>query len=140
MEEITALLCWGFRARSRRGSALAKMQEGEALDPRVTLAEDTAGGVAPSCGRASRPSSVPLIAAGKLVSSLVTAHGARIQTVKTAPTAPRCRSLAMGGGTPADARARALDTGLAVGTFTSTSGSPRVPHHRHDAPRSGRER
>ena len=69
MEEIAALLCWGGfsgRALKTRQSALAKMQEGEALDPRVTLAEDTAGGVAPAfqADGFARPSSVPLIESG----------------------------------------------------------------------------
>jgi len=125
MEEIAALLCWGGfsgRALKTRQSALAKMQEGEALDPRVTLAEDTAAGVAPAFQAEgfARPPTVPLIAAGKLVGSLVSPRTAREFGLPEngANGAEMPESLAMGGGTlAADDALAALDTGLAVGNL-----------------------
>ena len=55
------------------------MQDGEALDPRVSLAEDTAGGVAPAFQAEgfARPARVPLIEGGRLVGSLVSPRTAR---------------------------------------------------------------
>jgi predicted Zn-dependent protease len=125
IEEIAALLCWGGfsgRALKTRQSALAKMQEGEALDPRVTLAEDTAGGVAPAfqADGFARPSSVPLIESGKLVGSLVSPRTAREFGMHEngANGAEMPESLAMAGGTlAADDALAALDTGLAVGNL-----------------------
>jgi predicted Zn-dependent protease len=125
MEEIAALLCWGGfsgRALKTRQSALDKMQEGEALDPRVTLAEDTAGGVAPAFQAEgfARPPSVPLIERGKLVGSLVSPRTAREFGLHEngANGAEMPESLAMASGTlPASDALAALDTGLAVGNL-----------------------
>src|SRR5439155_14034775 len=76
MEEIAALLCWGGfsgRALATKQSPLGRMQAGERLDSRVTVAEDTAAGVAPRFqGEGfTRPDRVALIEAGALVGSLV---------------------------------------------------------------------
>ena len=72
------------RARSRRSRAsLTRMRDGAgeaaALDPRVTIAEATADGVAPSFqGEGfARPPRVPLIEAGTLVGALVSPRTAR---------------------------------------------------------------
>ena len=125
MEEIAATLCWGgfsARALKTKQSSLDKMQEGEALDPRISLAEDTAGGVAPAFQAEgfARPSRVPLIEAGRLVGSLVSPRTAREfgMAENGANGAEMPESLAMAGGTlAADDALAALDTGLAVGNL-----------------------
>ena len=125
MEEIAATLCWGGfsgRALATKQSALAKMQEGEVLDARISLSEDTAGGVAPAFQAEgfARPARVPLIETGKLVGSLVSPRTAREfgMTENGANGAEMPESLAMTGGTLASADAlAALGTGLAVGNL-----------------------
>ena len=125
MEEIAAILCWGGfsgRALATRQSALAKMQEGESLDARVSISEDTAGGVAPAFQAEgfARPARVPLIEGGRLVGSLVSPRTAREfgMAENGANGAEMPESLAMGGGALASADAlAALDTGLAVGNL-----------------------
>jgi predicted Zn-dependent protease len=125
MEEIAALLCWGGfsgRALATKQSALVRMQEGEALDARVTLAEDTEGGVAPAFQAEgfARPPRVSLIEGGKLVGSLVSPRTAREFGLAEngANGAEMPESLAMAGGTlrTRDALA-ALGTGIAVGNL-----------------------
>jgi predicted Zn-dependent protease len=125
MEEIAATLCWGGfsgRALKTKQSALSRMQDGEALDPRVTLVEDTAGGVAPAFQAEgfARPPRIALIEAGRLVGSLVSPRTAREfgMTENGANGAEMPESLTMAGGAlpTADALA-ALDTGIAVGNL-----------------------
>src|SRR4029078_9273505 len=96
--------------------------DGEALDPRVSIVEDTAGGVSPAFQAEgfARPSRVSLIETGKLVGSLVSPRTAREfgMTENGANGAEMPESLAMSGGTLASADAlAALDTGLAVGNL-----------------------
>ncbi|MCC6196963.1 MAG: TldE/PmbA family protein [Burkholderiales bacterium] len=125
MEEIAATLCWGgfsARALATKQSSLDKMREGESLDARVSLAEDTAGGVGPAFQAEGfgRPPSVPLIEQGKLVGSLVSPRTAREFGLAEngANGAEMPESLAMAGGTlPIDDALAALDTGLAVGNL-----------------------
>ncbi|MFO1323164.1 MAG: metallopeptidase TldD-related protein [Burkholderiales bacterium] len=125
MEEIAALLCWGGfsgRALATRQSALARMQEGEALDPRVTMTEDTEGGVAPAFQSEgfARPARVPLIEGGRMVGSLVSPRTAREfgMAENGANGAEMPESLAMAGGALAAADAlAALGTGIAVGNL-----------------------
>jgi predicted Zn-dependent protease len=125
MEEIAGLLCWGAfsgRALATQQSPLARMQSDARLDPRVTIDEDTSGGVAPhfqSEGFA-RPSHVPLIAGGALVGSLVSPRTARefslVQNGANGDEMPE--SLAMhGGDLPTGDALAALDTGLAIGNL-----------------------
>jgi predicted Zn-dependent protease len=125
MEEIASILCWGGfsgRALATKQSALARMQDGEALDPRVSISEDTEGGVAPAFQAEGfgRPARVSLIETGKLVGSLVSPRTAREfgMTENGANGAEMPESLAMSGGTLACADAlAALGTGLAVGNL-----------------------
>ena len=125
MEEIASILCWGGfsgRALATRQSALAKMQDGQALDPRVSIVEDTAGGVSPAFQAEgfARPARVSLIETGKLVGSLVSPRTAREfgMTENGANVAEMPESLAIGGGTLATADAlAALDEGLAIGNL-----------------------
>jgi predicted Zn-dependent protease len=125
MEEIAALLCWGGfsgRALATKQSALAKMQTGESLDARVTLTEDTEGGVAPGFQAEgfARPPRVPLVSGGALVGSLVSPRTAREFGIAEngANSSEMPESLAMAGGTLASIDAlAALDTGLAIGNL-----------------------
>lgn len=125
MEEIAALLCWGAfsgRALATRQSPLMKMQDGQALDPRVSLAEDTAEGVAPAFQAEgfARPARVPLIERGALVGSLVSPRTAREFALPEngANAAEMPESLAMAGGDlPASDALAALGTGLAIGNL-----------------------
>jgi len=125
MEEIAATLCWGGfsgRALQTKQSALAKMQEGEMLDPRITFTEDTAGGVAPGFQAEgfARPARVSLVEHGKLVGSLVSPRTAREFGLAEngANGAEMPESLAMAGGElPVEDALAALDTGLAVGNL-----------------------
>ena len=125
MEEIAGLLAWGGfsgRALATQQSALARMQSGARLDPRVALAEDTAGGVAPGFqGEGfARPERVALIGEGALVGSLVSPRTAREFDLAEngANGAEMPESLSMqGGDLPARDALAALDTGLAIGNL-----------------------
>jgi predicted Zn-dependent protease len=125
MDEIASLLSWGGfsgRALATQQSALARMHSGETLDARVSLAEDTVGGVAPSFQAEgfARPASVNLVDRGALVGSLVSPRTAREfglpENGANGDEMPE--SLAMAGGTLATKDAlEALGTGLAVGNL-----------------------
>lgn len=75
--EVMSLLSWGafsHRAQEARNTPLLSMiTQGRALDPRVSLAENLAGGLQPGFSHDgfARPEQVSLIEAGKLVGSLV---------------------------------------------------------------------
>jgi len=125
MEEIASLLCWGgFSGRMLRTkqSALARMQHGATLDPRVSFAEDTAAGVAPTFQSEgfARPARVSLVAEGTLVGSLVSPRTAREFELQAngANGEEVPESLAMAGGDlPQRDALAALDTGLAIGNL-----------------------
>ena len=125
MEEIAGLLAWGGfsgRALATQQSALARMQAGTRLDPRIVLSEDTAHGVAPGFQGEGfdRPGRVALVDEGALVGSLVSPRTAREFNLAAngANGAEMPESLSMRGGDLAarDALA-ALDTGLAIGNL-----------------------
>jgi predicted Zn-dependent protease len=125
MEEIASLLCWGGfsgRALATQQSALARMRDGEMLDARVSLAEDTASGVAPEFQSEgfARPAKVSLVDGGALVGSLVSPRTAREfglpENGANGDEVPE--SLSMAGGELAEANAlEALGTGLAIGNL-----------------------
>lgn len=125
VEEITGLLQWdAFSARSRatRQSALMRMERGAQLSSAVTLAENTAAGMAPSFQEDGyvRPPSVPLIIAGRLAESLVSARSAREfgLTPNGANARESPESLDMAPGELADTEVlTALDTGLYIGNL-----------------------
>jgi predicted Zn-dependent protease len=82
VEEIAGLLGWGGfsgRALATKQSPLARMQEGERLDPRIAIAEDTGRGIAApfQAEGFARPARVPLIERGALAGSLVSPRTAR---------------------------------------------------------------
>ncbi len=128
MEDVVSTLCWGgfsARALATKQSSLQRMRdgaEGAALDPRVTIAEATADGVAPAFqGEGfARPPRVPLIEAGRLVGTLASPRTAREFSIAAngANGAEAPESLAMAGGAlPASDALAALGTGLYVGNL-----------------------
>jgi predicted Zn-dependent protease len=125
MEEIAALLCWGAfsgRALATKQSPLGRMQAGDRLDSRISVAEDTAAGVAPAFqGEGfTRPDRVALIESGALVGSLVSPRTARefglAANGANGYEMPEALSIS-GGDLPARDALAALDTGLAVGNL-----------------------
>jgi predicted Zn-dependent protease len=126
MEDVASLLCWGgfsARALATKQSSLSRMQDGGArLDPRVTMSEATAQGIAPAFqGEGfARPERVPLIDGGRLAGSLVSPRTAREFSLPTnganAYEAPEALAMAGGALEAADAIA-ALGTGLYVGNL-----------------------
>ena len=129
LEDVGGMLCWGgfsARALATKQGSLSRMQGTNAdvarLDPRVTISEATADGVAPAFqGQGfTRPERVRLIDAGRLVGSLVSPRTAREFSLEPngANAYESPEALAMTGGTLAarDALA-ALDTGLYVGNL-----------------------
>jgi predicted Zn-dependent protease len=125
MEEIASLLNWGgfsARALETRQSPLARMQGGARLDPRVSIAEDLAAGVAPGFQAQgfARPARVALIERGALVGSLVSPRTARefdlVANGANGAEVPESLSM-QGGDLPARDALAALDTGLAIGNL-----------------------
>src|SRR5207248_1583472 len=125
MEEIAGLLCWGAfsgRAFATKQSPLGRMQAGERLDSRVSVAEDTVAGVSPAFQSEgfTRPDRVALIESGALVGSLVSPRTARefglAANGANGYEMPEALSVSGGDLATRDALA-ALDTGLAVGNL-----------------------
>ncbi|HVE48947.1 MAG TPA: metallopeptidase TldD-related protein [Casimicrobiaceae bacterium] len=133
MEEVVSLLRWGAfsgRGLATQQSALTRMESGEKLDPRMTICEDFAGGVAPRFQSAgfTRPARVPLVEKGALVGSLVSPRTAREfdLTANGANEWESPESIAIEGGTLMNADAlSALDRGLFVGNLWYTNYSDR---------------
>jgi predicted Zn-dependent protease len=125
VDEIAGLLGWGAfsgRALATQQSPLSRMENGERLDPRVSIREDTANGVAPSFQAEgfARPASIPLIDKGALVGSLVSPRTAREFGLDAngANSAEVPESFAMDAGDLAAADAvAALDDGLLIGNL-----------------------
>ncbi|MDB5865118.1 MAG: TldE/PmbA family protein [Betaproteobacteria bacterium] len=125
LEEITGLLSWGaFSARSRatRQSALLRMEHGERLSSKVTLAENTEGGIAPLFQQDGfvRPPRVTLIDKGALGESLVSPRSAREYALQAnganSAESPESLDLAAGELDASDAL-EALDSGLYIGNL-----------------------
>ena len=82
VEEIAGLLSWGgfsVRARQTRQSPLLRMQSGAALSPHISLAENTAEGIAPGFQADGfvKPAGVDLIREGRLGDPLVSPRSAK---------------------------------------------------------------
>ncbi len=129
VEDIVSMLCWGgfsARALETKQSSLTRMRNGTSeaatLDPRVTITEATADGVAPAFQSEgfARPARVPLIEAGQLVGSLVSPRTSREFSLETnganGEEAPESVAMAAGALAAKDALA-ALGTGLYVGNL-----------------------
>jgi predicted Zn-dependent protease len=133
MEEIVSLLGWGgfsARALETRQSPLSRMRAGERLDPRVSISEDTAGGVAPAFQAEgfTRPANVALVREGALVGALTSPRTAREFSIPAngANGDEMPEALAMTGGELcADDALDALGDGLMVGNLWYTNYSDR---------------
>jgi len=133
LEEIVSLLGWGgfsARALETRQSPLARMRAGELLDPRVSIIEDTAGGVAPAFQAEgfTRPASVALVREGALVGALTSPRTAREFSIPAngANGDEMPEALAMAGGEMRGEDAlEALGDGLMVGNLWYTNYSDR---------------
>lgn len=122
LEEIVGLLSWGgfsARARQTRQSPLLRMQSGATLSPQVSLAENTAEGIAPGFQAEGfvKPACVDLVREGRLADALVSPRSAREYglTGNAANGGEAPQSLDMAGGSLSEAQAlRALDRGLYI--------------------------
>ncbi|MEO8537976.1 MAG: metallopeptidase TldD-related protein [Betaproteobacteria bacterium] len=125
MQEVFDLLGWsGFSARAleTQQSPLTKMRDAARLDPRVTIREEFATGVAPlfQAEGFARPPSVTLVDAGRLTGALVSPRTAREfdRGANGANGGESPEALAVDGGAlPTSDALAALDTGLAVGNL-----------------------
>ena len=125
LQEVADMLEWGgfsARALATQQSPLAKMRASARLDPRVSMSEDIASGVAPAfqSDGFARPGNTALIIDGALTGSLVSPRTAREFGLATnganADEAPEALSMA-GGDLAARDALSALDTGLAIGNL-----------------------
>lgn len=123
MGELMDLLSWsafGLRATRNRNTPLQPVLDGrQALDPRVSLAEDVAGGLSPgfSPDGFHRPDRVALVEGGQVVGQLVSARSAAEYDVPGtgAASGEAADSLAMApGGLPGRRALAELGTGLYV--------------------------
>lgn len=135
LDELLGMLNWdgvSAKAQRTRNSCLQRLVDGEAtLSSLVTLAEDTAGGLAPAfdeCGF-TKPAAVPIVIEGKHAGSMVCPRTAKEYGVAAngASDDEGMASMALAGGTlnATDALA-ALDTGLAVGNLHYVNFSDRT--------------
>jgi predicted Zn-dependent protease len=126
VNELTSMLCWGGfsgRARETKQSCLLRMQTGGVtLDPRVSLSENLAEGIAPrfQSDGFERPGRVSLITDGRLADALVSPRTAKEFGVAhngaSGGESPDALDMA-GGELAADDALRALDRGLYVGNL-----------------------
>jgi predicted Zn-dependent protease len=126
VEEVLGMLSWGgFGLKSQRTkhSPLMRLADGAArLDPRVTIAENNAEGLAAGFQRDGfvRPGRVDLIRQGQLAGALVSPRSAKEYGVATnganAEEAPESLDLAGGELARADVL-KALDRGIYVGNL-----------------------
>ena len=122
LDEVTGLLSWGgfsARARATKQSPLLRMQTGEKLNPKVTMVENTAGGVAPGFQGDGfvKPPAVTLIESGKLADALVSPRSAKEYGLETNAANGResPESLEVAPGTLGEHEIlKTLDTGLYV--------------------------
>jgi predicted Zn-dependent protease len=126
MEDVLGMLCWGgFGLKSQRTkhSPLMRLADGkESLDARVSVAENTAEGLAAGFQRDGfvRPPRVELIRGGRLCDPLASPRSAREYGVPTnganAEEVPESLDLAPGE-LPRDEALKALDRGIYVGNL-----------------------
>lgn len=114
---------FGLKAHRTKQTPLLRMISGDAqLDPRVSINENTAGGVAPNFQEAGflRPAHVALIAEGRYRDCLVSPRSAQEYGVATngasAAEAPQSVELAAGGLAEADVL-KQLGTGIYIGNL-----------------------
>ena len=126
VQEILSMLCWGgfgLKRLKSRSTPLLRLAEGHvSMDPRLSIRENTADGVAPNFQEAGflRPDRVELIREGTHADSLVSPRSAREFGVATngASSGEQPESLDMdGGGLASDKIVETLGTGLYVGNL-----------------------
>ena len=125
VEEIMKLLTWdGFSARARatRQTPLLRLDHGDALSPKVSIAENTGDGVAPRFQQEGfvRPERVQLIDHGALAGTLVSPRSAQEYALAAngANSREMPESLDMApGDLPHSGVLAALDTGLYIGNL-----------------------
>ena len=122
LEEVMGLLGWGgfsARARHTRQSPLLRMQDGEPLSSAVTLAENTAEGIAHGFQADGfiKPARVELIREGRLGDPLISPRSAKEYGLATnaanADEAPGSLEM-LGGGLDEDQILRELGRGLYI--------------------------
>lgn len=122
LNEVVGLLTWGGfsgRARKTRQSPLMRMEEGQALAPKLTLTENIGEGVAPAFQAEGfvRPPLVPLITHGNLADPLVSPRTAKEYSLATnganGAESPESLDMAPGGLALRDVL-QALGTGLYI--------------------------
>jgi predicted Zn-dependent protease len=138
MEDVLGMLCWaGFGIKSRRTkhSPLDRMADGsQRFDPRVTIVENTAEGLAAGFQREGfvRPDRVELIRAGQLGDALVSPRSSREYAVATnganGAEMPESLDLAAGQLARADVLQQ-LDRGIYVGNLWYLNFSDRSACH-----------
>ncbi len=124
LSDIVGLLCWGgfsLKMHKTKQTPLLKMTEdGVTMDARVTIAEDTVGGVAPNFQDAGflRPDRVELIAGGAYKDCLVSPRSAKEYDVENngADAWETPESLEVNaGGLPTENALAELGTGVWIG-------------------------
>ncbi|OOG23728.1 hypothetical protein B1C78_10365 [Thioalkalivibrio denitrificans] len=121
VHELMSLLAWvGFGLKSHRTAQtplIRMVREGFQLDPRISLGEDHAGGLAPRFTPEGfiKPERVELISEGRYRDCLANARSAREygEAVNCASERPECLDMA-GGDLPADQVLSALGTGVYI--------------------------
>jgi predicted Zn-dependent protease len=120
--EILETLAWdgfGVKALRTKQSALARLADGAALHRSVNITENAAGGIAASFQQEgfAKPDVIPLIAAGRLHSPLVSPRSAKEFGIETnganAAEAPESIDMASGE-IPASEILRELGTGIYI--------------------------
>jgi predicted Zn-dependent protease len=135
LDELLWMLNWeGVSAKAQRTktSCLQRLVDGEAgLSPLVSLAEDTASGLAPAFDASgfTKPARVGLVSGGKHAGSMVSARTAKEYAIDAngADDGEGMQSMALAGGSlPEQDALAALDTGIAVGNLNYLNFSDRA--------------
>lgn len=126
LEELVGMLNWGGfseKALRTKRSPLMKLAEGSAaLDPRVSLVENVAEGLAPAFQADGflRPERIPLIEQGRLVGSLVSPRTAReygIDTNGAGAGEASCALQMAAGDLPQERALAELERGIYIGNL-----------------------
>jgi predicted Zn-dependent protease len=125
LSEVTGLLEWSAfsaRARQTRQSAFLRMDHGETLSPKVSIAEHVEAGVAPAFQQDGfvKPPRLALIDRGRLAESLVSPRSAKEYGIATNGAGPDESPVSLDfapGSLDESTVLRELDTGLYIGNL-----------------------